>query len=1037
MAPFWRQWRIWDHGEVEGPRLEELREAYAVSPEELEELNEFKEDASILEGLGSVDGLVDKLRVSAEKGIDSTSAADRRRLFGANTLPQVPPKSFFYLWFVNLKDPIIIMLMAAALVSTVLGVAVPAEREQNAWVEGVAIWVAVAVVSLVGAGNDWSKDRSFQKLNAQKDVIDIKVLRDGVECVVISTDVVVGDIVMVDTGDKIVADMAVVQTFGLQTDESSLTGETEPVKKGAAEGDVWLRSGSQVSEGSGRAIVLAVGANSEWGRTISLVARESGPTPLQEKLSVLASAIGKIGLFVAVVCFLVLMIRWIVENKGWPWSEFGEGPLEFFIFAVTIVVVAVPEGLPLAVTISLAYSMNKMVKDNNFVRVLAACETMGGATAICSDKTGTLTENKMTVVKTVISAAKSDSVPDRGAVPGHIVESIVLNSSLNSKAFLTPADESGMIGFVGNRTECALLVMLQAWDVDYATVREEHQRRDAVVQVFGFTSDRKMASVIISEGSEDVNRSMVQAGRGGKAGKRHMLYNKGAADWVLSRCAAFYDESGALVSMSQSKRHEFERMINEMASQGLRTLCLTQKEVQASELPFKEPPEFDLDLVAIVGIKDPVRPEVPEAVQTCQNAGIKVRMVTGDNIHTAKHIARECGIMTEHGVAMEGPEFRALTNEQLIEIIPTLEVLARSSPEDKYRLVKTLKALGEVVSVTGDGTNDAPAMKEADVGLAMGIAGTEVAKEAADIVILDDNFSSIVKACMWGRCVFSNIRKFLQFQLTINLVALIVAFVAAVSTGETPLNVLQLLWVNLIMDSLAALALATEAPTRELLEQLPHGRNESLINRKMAKHILVQGAYQCFWLFLIFYGMPAQFEAFKVYPCEPEETEEECLDRQEHEQRKTNSLVFNVFIWMQLFNEINARKIKDELNVFRGLLSNWIFPAVWFIIIGCQCIIMLIPAVGNIFYVDPLSGLEWGVSIAIGAGSLAVALATKIFSRLCFSESEEIERQRHLERMARSMKYREHFWQILRPPKPQRVVEFEAGCRSDGTKETA
>ena len=391
--------------------------------------------------------------------------------------------------------------------------------------------------------------------------------------------------------------------------------------------------------------------------------------------------------------------------------------------------------------------------------------------------------------------------------------------------------------------------------------------------------------------------------------------------------------------------------------------------------------------------------------------------------------------MTEHGVAMEGPEFRALTNEQLMEIIPTLEVLARSSPEDKFRLVKTLKALGEVVSVTGDGTNDAPAMKEADVGLAMGIAGTEVAKEAADIVILDDNFSSIVKACMWGRCVFSNIRKFLQFQLTINLVALIVAFVAAVSTGETPLNVLQLLWVNLIMDSLAALALATEAPTPQLLEQLPHGRNESLINRKMSKHILVQGAYQCFWLFLIFYGMPAQFEAFKVYPCEPDETEEDCLDRQEHEQRKTNSLVFNVFIWMQLFNEINARKIKDELNVFGGLLNNWIFPAVWVIIIGCQCIIMLIPAVGNIFYVDPLSGLEWGVSIAIGAGSLVVALATKIVSRLCFTESAEVERERQLEQMARSLKYREHFWQILRPPKPQRVVEFEAGCRSDGARD--
>jgi len=430
-------------------------------------------------------------------------------------------------------------------------------------------------------------------------------------------------------------------------------------------------------------------------------------------------------------------------------------------------------------------------------------------------------------------------------------------------------------------------------------------------------------------------------------------------------------------------------------------------------------------------------------------------MVTGDNIHTAKHIARECGIMTEDGIAMEGPDFRMLTNDELMNVIPTLDVLARSSPEDKYRLVKALKALGEVVSVTGDGTNDAPAMKEADVGLAMGIAGTEVAKEAADIVILDDNFTSIVKAVMWGRCVFSNIRKFLQFQLTINLVALIVAFVAAVSTGQTPLNVLQLLWVNLIMDSLAALALATEAPTKELLEQLPHGRNEPLINRKMAKHILVQGAYQLLWIFLIFYGLPAHYEAFKVgidldrralarpdslthsrsalvrsfsfkvSPCEPEETTLECSERQDDEQRTTNSLVFNVFIWLQLFNEINSRKINDELNVFSGLLSNWIFPTVWVIIVGFQCIIMLIPGVGNIFSVDPISGLEWGVSIAVGAGSLAVALATKLVWRLIFRESAEEERARQFERAALSIKYREHFWQILRPVKPKHVVEFE------------
>ena len=429
---------------------------------------------------------------------------------------------------------------------------------------------------------------------------------------------------------------------------------------------------------------------------------------------------------------------------------------------------------------------------------------------------------------------------------------------------------------------------------------------------------------------------------------------------------------------------------------------------------FGKPPEHDLNILCIVGIKDPVRKEVPEAVQTCQNAGIKVRMVTGDNIHTAKHIAEECGILTEYGLSIEGPEFRKLNAQQLEDIVPKLDVLARSSPEDKFTLVKTLKVLGEVVAVTGDGTNDAPALKESDVGLAMGISGTEVAKEAADIVIMDDNFSSIVKSVMWGRTVFSNIRKFLQFQLTINLVALVVAFVAAITTGETPLNVLQLLWVNLIMDSLAALALATEAPTRELLEQLPHGRNEPLINGKMAKHILIQGTYQCFWLFLIFYGLPAHFQYFKVYPCQDNETEEECRTRQDNEQEKSNSMVFNTFIWMQLFNEINARRINDELNVFQGIFTGWIFAGVWVLTVGFQVIIMVVEPVGNIFGVVPQSGLEWGVAMAIGAGSLVLSLLTKIVCRVFFKDTREKLEARAFKLAHRRVKYREHFWQILR-----------------------
>jgi len=392
--------------------------------------------------LGGVAGVASALHTSLADGINPAATGDesleaRCAAFGSNKLREIPTKGFFVLWFSNLKDPIIIMLMAAALVSTILGVAVPSEREQSAWTEGVAIWVAVLVVSLVGAGNDWHKDRQFQKLNAQKDVIEIKVVRGGKQTLVKNTDIVVGDIMLLDTGDKVVADGYTLEVHGLTLDEASLTGEADPMKKGEEEGDPWVRSGTQVIEGSGRVLVVAVGENSEWGRTMSLVVGESGETPLQEKLGVLATAIGKIGFVIAVICFLVLMIRWMVENKGFPFSKFASGPLQFFIFGVTIIVVAVPEGLPLAVTISLAYSMGKMMKDNNFVRVLAACETMGGATAICSDKTGTLTENRMTVVEGWFAGKAYPTVPEPDELPQGVREEVERNCALNSKVCKT------------------------------------------------------------------------------------------------------------------------------------------------------------------------------------------------------------------------------------------------------------------------------------------------------------------------------------------------------------------------------------------------------------------------------------------------------------------------------------------------------------------------------------------------------------------------------------------------------------------------
>jgi len=517
-------------------------------------------DASRLEKeLGGLSGLASVLSTSLSDGIDpdaEISIEDRKHAFGENVLPQVPAKGFFYLWFSNLKDPIILMLMFAALVSTILGAAVPEEREENSWSEGVAIWVAVFVVSLVGAVNDWHKDRQFQKLNAQKDVIDVKVLRKGIESIVTSTEIVVGDVILLDAGDKVIADLYAIESHSMCIDESSLTGETEPIRKGDSEGDCWIRSGTQVSEGSGKGLVLAVGQHSEWGKTMALIVRESGNTPLQEKLGVLATAIGKIGLFVAVICFIVLMIRWLIENSGFPWSEFASGPLNFFIFSVTIVVVAVPEGLPLAVTISLAYSMGKMMKDNNFVRVLAACETMGGATAICSDKTGTLTENRMTVVEAIFADVKYDTIPAADELPQEVKDSIILNVAINSKAFLT-MDENGTIGFVGNRTECALLMMIKSWGVEYTEVRESEHHN--IAKIYGFTSDRKMASVLLND-------------------KRGLsLYNKGAADWVLTRCSKYFDKSGIICAIKDTKRKALSNSINEMASRGLRTLCLCRR----------------------------------------------------------------------------------------------------------------------------------------------------------------------------------------------------------------------------------------------------------------------------------------------------------------------------------------------------------------------------------------------------------------------------------------------------------------------------
>eukprot|EP01126_Amoeba_proteus_P060211 TRINITY_DN7940_c0_g1_i1.p1 TRINITY_DN7940_c0_g1~~TRINITY_DN7940_c0_g1_i1.p1 ORF type:complete len:1036 (+),score=226.04 TRINITY_DN7940_c0_g1_i1:730-3837(+) len=915
--------------------------------------------------------------------------------FGENKNPEPPHASWLELFLDALQDVALIILIVAALVALVAGLLeqflVGDENEQE-WIEGVAILVTVMIVAVVTATNDYTKDIQFRALKQSQSDRKVRVLRDGSEQFISIFNVVVGDIVRLFRGDQIPADGLLIPGLEeLSVDESPLTGESRPQVKN--EENPFLYSGCFVTKGSGEMLVVAVGPQTEWGRTLALVADEHPPTPLQVKLEDLVVLIGKVGIGVASVVFFVLLIYYIVasvhphvivecsdeinnltctkpynlSNPGtciplchnythvpgqpnhvyipskWRASSLLE-LLSSFIIAVTIVVVAVPEGLPLAVTISLAYSVKQMQKDNNLVRHLSACEVMGGATNICSDKTGTLTEGKMSVTETWI-----------GGNPYHTSQELCtsklpqsLETLLRDSLCLNNDDgelsrKDGKVEFLGNPTECALLVLAEKFGVDYKKLQVQYPP----VRKWGFTSARKRMSTVVS-----------------KEG-RYRLYCKGAAEIILDRCSA-YLLNGNIELLYDGLRRKLRGQIEGYASQGLRALTLAYRDLESSfaleASKDGEGYEEDLVLVGIVAIEDKLRDEVPDSVRLCQRAGITVRMITGDNIITAKKIATDCFILTPEGSAMEGPDFEKLTDAEACKALETLQVLARSRPVDKFRLVTLLTQMGEVVAVTGDGTNDAPALSAADVGLAMG-SGTEVAKDAADIIIIDDNFASIVKSVMWGRCIYDNIRKFLQFQLTVNIVALVVAFFGAVTGFGTPLTAVQLLWVNLIMDTMAALALGTEKPTKQLLLRHPYGRQGKLITPIMIRNILGQSVFQLVILFCILYAVDKNGN-HKWFPGVP-------TGRELAEEGKPSvhyTILFNTFVLCQVFNEINSRRVDTNLNVFEGMLTNWLFVGI--IAFTCIVQILIVQFGGLAIRTVPLEGVHWAYCVGIAFFSL-------------------------------------------------------------------
>ncbi|KAG7402361.1 Calcium-transporting ATPase 10, plasma membrane-type [Phytophthora boehmeriae] len=798
---------------------------YGITPEEIQKLNQgqmTEANFQELKRIGGVKALAALLCVNLEHGlprseIDSNFVM-RREFFGRNEFVDAPMKGLLRLFFESFQDTTLIILIIAAIASMVTGYL---EHPETGWSEGVAILFGVTLVAVVTSINNYTKEKQFRALSAKNDDVLVKVLREGKPDQVPVGEISVGEVIILETGDKVPTDAVLIHGSDLKCNESSLTGEPDDVNK-TAQKDPFLLSSCLVASGRGECLVIAVGAESRWGKIKSKLVREQKATPLMEKLEEMAKHIGYVGMAFSIATIVAMIIIYATSDDKRDEYSWPSYILHTFLIGVTIIVVAIPEGLPLAVTISLSYSTKKMLRDNNLIRVLAACETMGNVTSICSDKTGTLTENKMTVVQGwVLGKFFKDEFLNsdltRLPVNASALEELASNIAVNSSAYLKEVNGAPQVQ--GNKTEGAVLLWINKFNFRIMDIRREKFQNTRGDRMFPFSSEKKSMAAIVK-----------------RSGGSCRLYSKGAAEVILSRATKYIDEDGKIQELTSKKRNELDRVIMQMAESALRTICVGHRDFASGELPddlqtLPDAPERELVVNAIFGIQDPLRPDVTDAIKDCKRAGIMVRMVTGDNIHTASAIARQCGIMTQDGVALEGPTFREMSVEEVSKLIPRLQVLARSSPDDKFRLVNLLKDRSEVVGVTGDGTNDAPALRTADVGMAMGITGTDLAKEASDIIIMDDKFSSIRKAVLWGRCVYDNIRKFLQFQLTVNIVALVVTFVSAVTGKEPPLNSVMMLWINLIMDTMGALALGTEAPTEALLDRRPYKKSAKLLGR--------------------------------------------------------------------------------------------------------------------------------------------------------------------------------------------------------------
>ena len=867
-----------------------------------------------------------RLDTDRSAGLSSANVKEHAEKYGRNEFTRAKRKSLLRRIWEALTEPMLILLLCAWAITIAVNV-VNAVQEGIAafdWAECAGILVAVLISVVLTVVMEGRSAKAFDELNKIKEGVEIKVVRDGIVQYVPQQELVVGDIVYLETGNKVAADGRLIESTSLMCDESSLTGESAPVEKDAsavledektpvAERLNMVYSGTFVTGGTGKMAVTDVGDFTQFG----LIAREiqgggEGQTPLQEKMGRLGKSITVIGAVFAALIFVIQLVYFLAVGP-----RTFETISSVFIESIVLMVAAVPEGLPTIVAISLSINIARMARQNALVKKMVACETIGCINVICSDKTGTLTENRMTVVDVWSGGQFRD-------VSSFSDENMLSNYCLNSTADLY--EEEGNVRFVGNPTEGALLVSAKKCGVDYAARREGAQ----VCDLYPFSSDTKNMTVCV------------------RTAEGYTVYTKGSPEKILALC-----------SVGEPERLRIEEAIVGLQKRARRVLAFAHKEVKARPAS-REAAEAGMTFDGFVGIADPLRAEVKDAVHACKTANIEVKMLTGDNIITATAIADELGLLEGGGIAVEASYLEGLSDEEFSKVLPSVRVIARSTPLLKMRVVKELKSKGNVVAVTGDGINDAPALKNADVGIAMGISGTEVSKEAADIVLLNDSFSTIVTTVKWGRGIYENFKRFIQFQLTVNVASVLTVFLCTiiglfVEDFHSPFSALDLLWINIIMDGPPALTLGLEPIRDDLMTRKPTARGESIVSKEMLLRIGVNGAFMCViclaQMGFDFLGMGAE---------------------------KVSTSVFTLFVLFQLFNAFNCRELGDK-SVFPNFFKNRLMLAAFVIAFALQVLITQFG--GQVFDTVALNALDWLKLIGLALSVIALDELVKVFRR--------------------------------------------------------